>query len=114
HSWSGQSSATRKSVWNVITAEERSKWLARALCEATGKTIVEAHMKRWRESGLFDTLIFDVEAREADDTRSNYLVKLFDRSRYLSAEQESTVLEAFPVGALPAAVLVGITSVEGH
>lgn len=96
-----------RELWDLCRVEKLNEWLAPLIAKTVSRQTKEVIMTGWRETGVTDTITFEVSAAHADDDSTEYLVKLFGGRRRMLAAHESTLLAAVPAGGLSCPPFLG-------
>ncbi|WP_139195544.1 hypothetical protein [Halomonas daqiaonensis] len=110
----GPENPRHRKLWELLTLVDRPERLIPLLEHVSGTalTVDSTLTCRWRQSGLIDILVFDVELRVPGSEPQGFLLKVFDSRHKKAALNEAELLASATGRALPAPELRGVDQLE--
>ncbi|OJA07271.1 hypothetical protein [Halomonas sp. QHL1] len=104
-----------RKFWNFLTLTESSEPLLPVLEQVRGHELPDVTEVncRWKQSGLADLLVFEVEVKGAEEELELYLLKIFGKRHRKAAMSEADILSSASGPLLPVPELVYIGEMEG-
>ncbi|WP_254277426.1 hypothetical protein [Halomonas sp. 3H] len=104
-----------RKLWNFLSLNKSSEPLLPVLEQVWGHELaddieINCH---WKQSGVVDLLVFEVEVKGPEDQFDRYILKIFGKRHRKAATSEADILSSASGHLLPVPELVYIGDIEG-